>query len=216
TSMTGYSLTHISGPGCGAGGDVPILPVTGALPSGNPNSVTTKFTNAGEIAQAGYYSAQTNQPDTITSEFTATPHSAMGRFTFPATTQAGFLIKLRDSQNGEYAPSTAQISGNEISGSQTSRHFCGEVVNDGQRQESTVHFDIAFDQPFASSRIINGSDGTPSAVYVAFDTTTNPVVQAKVGISYVSDGNARLNWQTDNAGWDFNGTKGGAQSAWNS
>ncbi|HEY3629341.1 MAG TPA: hypothetical protein VGL21_00525, partial [Jatrophihabitantaceae bacterium] len=91
TSITGYSLTHISGPGCGAGGDVPILPVTGALPSGNPNSVTTKFTNTGEIAQAGYYSAQTNQPDTITSEFTATPHSSMGRFTYPSTATAGLI-----------------------------------------------------------------------------------------------------------------------------
>ncbi|HEY3717100.1 MAG TPA: hypothetical protein VGL39_21455, partial [Jatrophihabitantaceae bacterium] len=91
TSITGYSLTHISGPGCGAGGDVPILPVTGALPSGNPNSITTKFTNTGEIAQAGYYSAQTNQPDTITSEFTATPHSSMGRFTYPSTATAGLI-----------------------------------------------------------------------------------------------------------------------------
>jgi Glycosyl hydrolase family 92 N-terminal domain len=34
TTLDGYSLTHISGPGCGAGGDVPILPITGSLPSG--------------------------------------------------------------------------------------------------------------------------------------------------------------------------------------
>ncbi|HZC72946.1 MAG TPA: hypothetical protein VE442_19775, partial [Jatrophihabitans sp.] len=69
-SITGYSLTHISGPGCGAAEDVPMLPITGALPGGDPNAVTTKFTNDNEIAQAGYYSAQSNQPDTITSEFT--------------------------------------------------------------------------------------------------------------------------------------------------
>jgi predicted alpha-1,2-mannosidase len=140
----------------------------------------------------------------------------MGRFTYPATTQAGYLIKLRDSQNGQYAPSTAQILGDhEVSGAQTSGHFCGEVVNDGQRQEYTVHFDITFDQPFSSSRVINGSDGKPTAVYLTFDTTGNPVVQAKVGISYVSDDNARLNWRTDNHGWDFAATKNAAQGAWN-
>src|SRR5436305_6790182 len=50
TSTTGYSLTHISGPGCGAAGDVPMLPLTGALP-GNPNAITTGFTNSGEVAQ---------------------------------------------------------------------------------------------------------------------------------------------------------------------
>jgi predicted alpha-1,2-mannosidase len=216
TSTTGYSLTHISGPGCGAAEDIPMLPITGPLPAGNPNGVTTAFTNNGEVAQAGYYSAQSNQPNTITSEFTATSHSAMGRFTYPATTQAGFLIKLRDSQNGQFAPSTAQIrNANEVSGSETSGHFCGEVVNDGQRQEYTVHFDITFDQPFTASQIINRSDGTPSAVYLTFNTTGNPVVQAKVGISYVSDDNARLNWQTDNGGWDFGSVRNDAQDTWN-
>ena len=28
-TLDGYSLTHVSGPGCGAAGDVPILPITG-------------------------------------------------------------------------------------------------------------------------------------------------------------------------------------------
>src|SRR5258706_2886590 len=154
TSITGYSLTHISGPGCGAAGDVPMLPMTGPLPGGDPNNVTTRFTNSGEVAQAGYYSAQSNQPDTITSEFTASAHSAMGRFTYSGGTQAGFLIKLHDSQNGEFAPSTAQIlNSHEVSGSETSGHFCGEVVNDHQPQEYTVHFDIVFHQTVSTSTI---------------------------------------------------------------
>ena len=215
TSTTGYSLTHVSGPGCGAGGDIPMLPMTGALPSGNPNDVTTAFSNDHEIAQAGYYSAESNQPDTITSEFTATPHSSMGRFSFPQTNQAGLLIKLHDSQNGEYAPSTATVvSNHEISGSETSGHFCGEDTNDGQKQEYTAHFDIVFDQPF-TAQIINGSDGTPDAVYLTFDTTQNPVVQAKVGLSYVSDANAKLDWQQENPGWNFASIKAAAQQDWN-
>src|SRR5262249_31307690 len=57
-SLWGYSLTHISGPGCGAAGDIPILPMTGSLPSGAPSQATTSFTNTGEVAQAGYYSAE--------------------------------------------------------------------------------------------------------------------------------------------------------------
>jgi putative alpha-1,2-mannosidase len=192
------------------------LPITVCLPAWNPNGVTTTFSNEGEVAQAGYYSAQSNQPNTVTSEFTATPHSAMGRFTYPASTPAGILIKLRDSQNGQYAPSTAQIlNGHEVSGSETSGHFCGEGVNDGQRQEYTVHFDITFDQTFSSSQIVNGSDGTPSAVYLTFDTTSNPVVQTKLGISYVSDSNAQLNWETENPDWDFGSVKSAAQHAWN-
>ncbi|HKS99832.1 MAG TPA: GH92 family glycosyl hydrolase, partial [Rugosimonospora sp.] len=216
TSLTGYSLTHISGPGCGAAGDVPILPMTGALPGGDPNDVVTKFSNDGEVAQAGYYSARSNQPDTITSEFTATAHSSMGRFTFPATTQAGFLVKLMDSQNGDFGDSVSVVSDTEIAGADRSGHFCGETVNDGQVQEYTVHFDLVFDRPFSTSRVITQPGQTdPAAVFLTFDTTANPVVQAKVSVSYVSADNARLDWQTENPGWDFNGVKGALQREWN-
>ncbi|HEU0242146.1 MAG TPA: GH92 family glycosyl hydrolase [Micromonosporaceae bacterium] len=216
TSLTGYSLTHISGPGCGAAGDVPILPMTGALPSGDPNDAETSFTNTGEVAQAGYYSAQSNQPNTITSQFTATPHSSMGRFTFPATTQADFLVKLMDSQNGDFGDSAHVVSNTEIAGSDTSGHFCGEGNNDGQVQEYTVYFDIVFDQPFTASQVVTQSGQTdPSAVFLTFDTTSNPVVQAKVGISYVSTDNAKLDWQTENAGWDFDAVQATVQQDWN-
>lgn len=218
TTLKGYSLTHISGPGCGAAGDVPILPLTSALPSGtDPNSVTTAFSHTNEVAQAGYYSAQSNGTSPITSEFTATEHSSMGRFTFPSTTTAGFDIKLQGSQNGT-SGDTAQIVGDdEISGSVTSGDFCGESSNDGQSQLYTVYFDIVFDQPFTSSQVITESGKTdPSAVYVGFDTTSNPVVQAKVGISYVSTANAKLDWQTDNPGWNFNAVKAATQKSWNS
>ncbi len=217
TSLIGYSLTHISGPGCGAAGDVPILPMTGALPGGNPNNVMTSFTNTGEVAQAGYYSAQSNGPDnTITSAFTASPHTAMGQFTFPSTTAADFLIKLRDSQNGDSADSAQIVGNNEVTGSDTSGNFCGETNNDGQVQQYTVHFDIVFSQPFTSSQVITASgQTTPRAVFLTFDTTANPVIDAKVAISYVSTANAQLDLQTENPGWDFASMKTAAQTTWN-
>src|SRR5437899_2509403 len=33
TQLRGFSLTHMAGPGCGAMEDLPILPMTGGLPS---------------------------------------------------------------------------------------------------------------------------------------------------------------------------------------
>ena len=217
TTLEGYSLTHVSGPGCGAAGDVPILPVTGALPSGtDPNNVTTPLSHTNEVAQAGYYSAQSNASNPITSEFTATAHSSMGRFTFPSTTGAGFDIKLQGSQTTDTADSAKIVGNDEVSGSVTTGDFCGESNNDGQSQLYTVYFDIKFSEPFTSSQVITESGQTdPSAVYVGFDTTSNPVVQAKVGISYVSAANAQLNWQTDNPGWNFDAVKAAAQNSWN-
>src|SRR5579875_2346621 len=213
SELTGYSLTHVSGPGCGAAGDVPILPMTGALPSGDPTNDTTSFTNTGEVAQAGYYSAESNLPNTITSEFAETPHSAMGRFTFPKTAKADFLIKLLDSQNGDIYPSAKVVGNDEITGSVTSGDFCGETDNGGQNQLYTVDFSIRFNRPFTSARIIQNS-GQPDSVFVTFNATSNQVVQAKVGISYVSTANATLNWQTENPGWNFSAVKGAAQLSW--
>jgi predicted alpha-1,2-mannosidase len=216
TTLTGYALTHVSGPGCGAAGDVPILPVTGALPSGtDPNNVTTPITHTGEVAQAGYYSASSNgSADPITSQFTSTLHSSMGQFTFPSGSDAGFDIKLQDSQTTVTAD-TAKIVGNdEVQGSVTTGDFCGETNNDGQSQEYTVYFDLKFNQPFTTSQVITESGKTsPSAVYVGFGTSA-PVVQAKVGISFVSDANAAQNWQTENPGWNFGAVKTAAQQTW--
>ena len=208
--LTGFSLTHVSGPGCGAAQDVPILPRTGALPSGDPNEVTTAFTNAAEVAQAGYYAAQNNMPATITSEFTATPHSSMGRFTFPKATDAGLLVKLMNSQNGDTASSAEIVGTNEIRGSDTSGFFCGA------NQQYTLYFDVVFDHPFTASKIITQSGHShPDAVSLTFDTTKAPVLQAKVGVSYVSTANARLDWQRENPGWNFAAVKSAAQSSWN-
>ncbi len=215
TKLWGYSLTHVSGPGCPAAGDVPMVPLTGPLPAGDPNMITTAFSHSGEVAQAGYYSAQSNQPNTVTSEFTATPHSSMARFTYPATTQADFLIKLMGSQNGDYDDSAEVVGNDEIQGSDTSGHFCREATNGGQAQLYTVYFDIVFDQPFTASEVItNPGQSDPAAVALTFNTTQDPVIRAKVGISYVSAADAKLNWQTENPGWNFNATRQQAQTRW--
>ena len=96
----------------------------------------------------------------------------------------------------------------------TTGDFCGEGINDGQSQLYTVYFDITFNQPFTSSQVITASGQTsPAAVYVSFGTAT-PVVDAKVGISFVSTANAALNWQTENPGWNFDAVKAAAQNSW--
>ena len=41
-----------------------------------------------------------------------------------------------------------------------------------------MYFDIVFSQPFTSSQVItNAGQSDPAAVYVGFDTTSNPVIE---------------------------------------
>ena len=50
TIFRGFGLTHISGPGCGALGDVPVEPLTGGIPVGaDPGSFDQRLSHGGEV-----------------------------------------------------------------------------------------------------------------------------------------------------------------------
>ena len=66
SAITGFSLTHLSGPGCGAQGDIPILPTTGSINT----SATDSFSHANESADAGDYKVAL--ANGVTTELTAT------------------------------------------------------------------------------------------------------------------------------------------------
>jgi predicted alpha-1,2-mannosidase len=234
TSITGFSLTHIAGPGCGAAGDVPVLPTVGAV----NNSATDAFSHANESASAGSY--KVGLGNGVTTELTATTRSGMARFTFPTTSQANLIFKLTGSQNGASNTQFNVVSNTEVSGQVTSGKFCGAG------NTYTVYFDMVFDHAFASSATaaaagtlkttpenaveapnkpaLHGVQPSAKAApavaasngHVTFDASSNHVVQAKVGVSYVSIANATANRTAENSGWDFDGTRNAAQSAWNS
>ncbi|WP_433889416.1 lectin [Streptomyces sp. CA-111067] len=193
--VTGFSLNHISGPGCGAMGDIPVLPTTGGV-DGN---ATVGFSHSNESASAGAYSV--NLSNGVNTELTATARSGMARFTFPATTQANLLFKL----NADKATDLhfTKVSSTEVSGSVDAGLFCASAPS------YTAYFDMVFDQPMTGSGSFNGGDS------VTFNTTSNRTVQAKVGLSYVSIAGATANRAAENGGWDFNGTRTAAHNAWN-
>jgi predicted alpha-1,2-mannosidase len=209
TRLFGYSLTHISGPGCPGAGDVPILPLTGAFPAdGAVTAATSFFSHAGETAQAGYYSAASRYGGTVTTSLTATPHTGMARFVYPPTPHADLLVKLAGSEGRVSATSVTLVNNHEIAGSVTSGDFCDR----GNRY--TLYFDITFSRPFSRSRVV-GPASEPAAAELTFDITRIAALQAKAGISYVSEANARLNWQAENAGWHFAAVKTSAEERWN-
>ena len=214
TQLIGFSLTHISGPGCPAYGDIPMLPMVGALPTGDPSTHMEALSHDTEVGTAGYYTVQSGTGSTlVTTELTSTLHSAMARFTFPATKNADLLIKLLDSEIADNTGSTATAVGtNEIQGSTTNgANFCTYT------SPYTVYFDIVFDQPFTVQTINNAAGTAKSVVFLTFDTTTTQVVQAKVAISFVSVASAAANWAAENPNptWDFDGIKTQAHTAWN-
>ncbi|MGA8114377.1 MAG: lectin, partial [Actinocatenispora sp.] len=158
SKLRGYSLTHISGPGCSAYGDVPILPTVGAI-GDDPGSTTDTFSHVNEKADAGYYSV--TQGSGVTTQLTAATRSGIGTFAFPRTSQANLLIKVADSASTVDGTSATVVSDHEVTGSVTSGHFCGQSAN--RENDYTLHFDITFDRPFTTYGTWQDGDTTAGA-----------------------------------------------------
>ena len=141
TSISGYSLTHLSGPGCGAEDDVPILPTTGAV-SSDPSSATAPLDHSQETAAPGYYRLDAGGVDTA---LTTTTRAGIASFAFPSSSSTGnLLFKLSDSGAPDSATHFQVVSNREISGYVTTGAFCGAG------NQYTLHFDMTFNRPFTS------------------------------------------------------------------
>jgi predicted alpha-1,2-mannosidase len=245
SSINGFSLTHLSGPGCAIAGDFPVLPMTGALPA-DPGSATASFSHSTESAHPGSYAVTAGG---VRTELAVTGRTGVAQFTYPATTQAQLLVKAADSANGG-SSATFQTSGDrEITGAVTSGHFCG------QPDSYTVYFAARFNRPFTTSGTWGGPDQarvtrSPSATavtehgrqdpqpkrypttrntasagqqgsgvvaggWLTFDTTHDPVVGMQVSISYVSVQNALGNLAAQACTWNVGAVAAQATAAWN-
>lgn len=246
SSIEGFALTHISGPGCSAYGDFPILPTVGAIGS-NPNAETDPFSHSHESATPGSYKVtlSPNTSSAIGTSLSATTRSGIASFTFPATSAANLIFKVGDNQMGASAADVHVVGNDEVTGSVTSGHFCGDPGS------FTVHFVATFDRPFRSYGTFDGTkvsspspapqgppsppgppgvpgapgrpvdsvgaSGTSSGAYVSFDTasTGQRTVKMKVAVSYVSTSNAMLNLRSGDPGWSVGAVAAAAHREWN-
>ncbi len=214
-----FSLTHFNGGGCANNEDLGILPITGALdrsPGTHWTNYSAGYLKSNESASPGYYKNRLERYG-IDVELTATTRTGMARFTFPATNQATVLINTSRNATGNREGSI-NINGNQLTGDFTAGGFCSST------KTYKLYFAIEFDQTpidfgtwFAFS-IAPGSTsarGVDTGGYLTFDTTINPIVQMKIGLSYVSIANAQQNLVTENPAWSFSTVQSNANTAWN-
>ncbi|MDU0200077.1 GH92 family glycosyl hydrolase [Paenibacillus sp. MAH-36] len=233
-SIAGFSLTHIDGPGCDIAQDIPFLPVVGKMgksPATHFEDYASPFQRENEIAIPGYYSVLLDKYN-IKSEFTATERTSIGRFTYPASTQAMMLINTGINATG-VRDANIQIDKNSsmVTGYVNAGGFCG-TKGSGTLAENTnnytVYFAAEFSQPFTEvgtykgSQITKDSQSAQSEIpnnrkvggYVRFDTSNQKEVYVKVAISYTDMEHAKLNLKTENPGWNFESVKQTAQAKW--
>ncbi len=197
-SITGFSMTHLSGVGCDSGGAFPVLPVTDAKQS------SIVFSHGDEIAQAGYYSVKMS--NAVQVQLAAAERSGSGQFTYPATSPA--MLKITSKTNNGTGTISVDQPNRTVSGDATGGGFCGAG------QSYKLYFHAAFDQPFTATT-------SGAAATLTFTPPPAPVsgvgIKAgmKVGLSYVSASNAKANLEAETGAMNFDQTRQNADDAWN-
>jgi len=207
-----FSMTRISGPGCRSGGTLPIMPtmLTAQLTS-NSNLVmrqsSSTFDHKNEQAVPGYYKVQAD--DGIVTELSATARSGMARFTYPDKSKA--ILVIDATQTNSMTGINAQIWQDPTDASgfygKTSNKFnCGGGYD--------AYFYLQAGSAYAKAPRFINNNGT---LVLNFDLSQSAASSAvvKIGLSYVSPANARLNLKKENPGFDFDATAKKAGAEWN-
>jgi putative alpha-1,2-mannosidase len=159
------------------------------------------FSHKGEHARPGYYSVMLKSG--IKVDLTATARVALHRYTYPADAQTAF-VRLDLSQGIGWDKMTKsafkQNSPTELSGYRYST---------GWAKDQRVYFVAQFSRPVTLAT----SQGDSLAV-LSTPNNDEPLL-VKVGISPVSEDNARANIAAELPSWDFRGTVAKANEAWN-
>ncbi|HUA81785.1 MAG TPA: GH92 family glycosyl hydrolase [Dyella sp.] len=197
TRIVGFSLTHLNGVGCSAGGALPVLPTV----AGQTDAVS--FKHANETARPGYY--EVTLDNGIRVELTATLRTGAGRFTWPIGEAGQLNITAKthaSSLDGSVVNDPRDPKA--LYGSMTGGDFC----NNGQTY--TIYFYAQFDRPFTAKLTAGNALLTFASTPGAAST-----VNMKVGISYVSTQNAKNNLLRESGTRHFDQMAKQANAIWN-
>ncbi|WP_237523045.1 GH92 family glycosyl hydrolase, partial [Streptomyces sp. SID1328] len=209
--IRGFSLVHLSGVGCGLGGDLPVLPTTGDVTTTDYAKYAAKFSHDDESASPGYY--RVGLDSGIEAELTATARTGVQRYTFPATDKANVLLNAGQSLHTKVATEVEILDDHTVRTKLTGRGFCQDTV------PYTLYTVTRFDRPFTAHGTWTGSTVTDGAktgadgAYLRFDTRKDRTVEATTALSYVDARGALGNLRAE-GGRSFDAVRGAAQRAW--
>ncbi|MFE2582466.1 GH92 family glycosyl hydrolase [Streptomyces sp. NPDC059378] len=209
--IRGFSLVHLSGVGCGLGGDLPVLPTTGDITETDNAKYEAEFSHDTEQASPGYYRVALKSG--ITAELTATARTGVQRYTFPATDKADVLLDAGQSLHRTVSTRVEVLDNRTVRTAITGSGFCQDT------RPYTVYTITRFDRPFTAhgtwdgSTVTAGSDTGRDGAYVRFDTTEDRTVEATTALSYVDAHGAAVNLRAE-GGRSFRQVRDAAQRSW--
>jgi len=219
--IIGFSHLHLSG-ASGKYGNILVAPVTGSLDLADIHSPRIEEQN-----HPGYYAATLTRYH-VRAELTSTRRVGFHRYTFPASEQSHLTLNVAHCLN-------------KGTGSESQRFLGGEVrlLSDHEAEgvgryaggwnkggEYRVYFYIILDTRSSGAETWKGNtltadkeasfDGDqPLGLTFDFHTRAGQVIQAKVGISFISAEQARQNTLQETSAWNFDAVRKESTDEWN-
>lgn len=201
----------------------PLKTIPGAVDDSTGIGYRSRFDRADEIATAGYYSVLLKDYS-IRAELTATPRVAIQRYTFPAGEDSRILFDIGNRQGESGAVRDAEITFTEDGRIEGWVITEPEYVRKYQPGASVpLYFSAVLDKAPVGYGAFNGADirpderkatGVGAGLYLTFRTQDQESVTAKVGLSYTSVENARLNRETEAATLTFDEAREISRQTW--
>ncbi|HYW96153.1 MAG TPA: hypothetical protein VE870_11230, partial [Bacteroidales bacterium] len=201
-TMYGFAMTNMAGVGCANYGSIIVMPGTGDLHFEDYHSAYSE-----ESASPGYYSVKLDDSN-VRVEMTATERSVLMKFHYPAG-RANLLVDLSRRSSEDTAFLIRKVSPGVFEGYKSDGQFCA-AGND-------IHHRVYFVAEVSEAGTENGlmtakgmldedaveARGEDIGAYLAYDFEKPSVIEMKVGISYVSIENARMNLDVETTAYDF-------------
>lgn len=230
--FTGFAHGSLSGVGCPELGGLLLMPTTGAL-NVDYKSYGSEYKD--EVAHPGYYSATLTKYD-IKAEATASMRTGLSRFTFPKG-ESHILLNLGEGLTNETGATVRIVSDTEIEGSKLMGTFCynpqavfpvyfvmkvskaPKKMGYWKKQRAMKGVEAEWDAYSGKNKLYTSytreMSGDDIGVWFDYDTDPGETIEVKMGISYVSIENARLNMNTEQPGFDFDKVRAAAHTMWN-
>lgn len=212
-------------------GGISLMPTKGALVT-VPGEVDNTdgqgyrsfFDREAETARPGYYSVLLKRYG-ILAELTATERTAYERFTFPEGDDNHILFDIGNRQGESGAVADARVElrfDGSVEGYVVTQPEYVKKYQAGA--EVPIYFSAVVDRRPAAFGTFNGEKTTPGAsvaegpgagLYMTFDTEDDATpVTVKIGLSYTSVDNARLNRLAETRDLDFDAAAAASAATW--
>ncbi|MFW9613075.1 MAG: GH92 family glycosyl hydrolase [Macellibacteroides fermentans] len=231
--FTGFAHVNLSGVGCPELGGLLLMPTAGDL-NVDYSQYGSAYTE--EVAKPGYYGTKLTKYG-IKAEATASMRTGLSRFTFPAG-KGNILLNLGEGLTNESGATVRIVNDTEIEGSKLMGTFCynpqavfpvyfvmkvskaPKQMGYWKKQRPMKGVEAEWDGYSGKYKLYTkynrDMSGDDVGVWFTYDNEANEVIEVKMGVSFVSIENARLNMNTEQPDFNFDKVSTAAREQWNS